>query len=107
MAAVMAVARSGLLWLAVVAANAGVGCNDSADSRTTARVDRVEGSRACLVPEDASQHDLEGCFPMAERDALRLKPGLCVSVVIPNQLDSERRDDPLRSIEVLDRDCKR
>jgi hypothetical protein len=103
----MAVARASLLVLAVAAAIAGTGCNDSADSRTTARIHRLEGSRACLVPEDSDQDDLEGCFPITAGDAQRLKPGSCISVVIPNQLDSERRDDPLRSIEVLDRDCKR
>lgn len=103
----MAVARVSLLVLALAAAIAGAGCNDSADSRTTARVDRVAGSRACLVPEDSDQDDLEGCFPITAGDAQRLKPRACISVVIPNQLDSDRRDDPLRSIEVLERDCKR
>ena len=99
--------RRGLLLVAIVAAAHTVGCNDSANSRTTARVDRIEGSRACLVPEDASQDDLEGCFPIARDDARRLNPGTCISVVIPNQLDTERRGATLRSIEVLDRDCKR
>jgi hypothetical protein len=80
---------------------------DSGDSRTTARVDRIESDRVCLVPEDADQTDLEGCFPARPSEAEQLRPGDCIDVRIPDQLDAEKTDDPLRSIHVLDRKCDR
>jgi hypothetical protein len=99
---------TGRLVAAAVAAIAlGSACSDSGDSRTTARVDRIDGSKACLVPEDAEQTDLQACFPFRREDADLLLPGSCVSVIVPNLLDPEKPDDPLRSIDVLDRRCKR
>lgn len=83
------------------------GCQDSADSRTTARVSRIADAKACLVPEDPEQRDLEGCFPFRAEDGDDLTPGACVSVVVPNQLEAEKRDDPLRSVAVLGRRCER
>lgn len=80
---------------------------DSADSRTTARVDRIRGDRVCLVPEDPEQTDLEGCFPARPGDAQLLTPRACISVIIPDQLDEGSPDEPLRSIHVLNRACHR
>jgi hypothetical protein len=91
--------------LAVAVVSLG-GC-DSADSRTTARVSRIDGSRACLVPEDSAQEDLEGCFPFNRADARKLKRGACVDLRVPSQLEEDRRDEPLYSVKVLDRRCKR
>lgn len=93
--------------LCVVATGIGAGCQDGADSRTTAKVVRIEGSKVCLLPEDSEQTDLEGCFPFQAGDREDLQEGACISVVVPNQLKVGKRDDPIRSVQVLDRSCKR
>jgi hypothetical protein len=82
------------------------GC-DSADMRTTGTVTDLPAGRLCFLPEDPDQTDLEGCFPLSAEDAARVQVGDCISVIVPNQLDPEKRDDPLRSIGVLDRICRR
>jgi hypothetical protein len=91
-------------WTAL-ALLAAAGC-DSAAARTTARVERFDGSRVCLVPEDRGQRDLRGCYPVRSDDRTALRVGSCIEVVIPNQLAAAKRNDPIRSVRVLDRECR-
>jgi hypothetical protein len=90
----------------VIAVTIAAAC-DSIDARTTARITRFHNGRACLLPEDRSQGYLIGCYPVSPSDAAKVKIGSCVSVVIPNQLEAKKRNEPLRSVKLLDRPCAR
>jgi len=80
-------------------------CDDSS-SRTTATVEAVQAGKACIRPEDRKQTDLNGCFPVTEEDANRLRVGQCIDARVPNHLDDSHKNDPLRSIKILKRRCK-
>lgn len=95
--------RAGALLLAISIC---VAC-DRADSRTTARVASIDREKVCIVPEDRSQADLESCFPYRPQDRSLLGVGRCISVVVPDSPESKERGDPIRSISVLGRPCKR
>jgi len=89
----------------VLAMFVAVGC-DSTDTRTTARVLRLDGARVCLVPEDPAQRGLIGCYPFAEADRSELRAGACIEAVIPNRLEAAKRSDAIRRVRVLDRTCR-
>ncbi len=78
---------------------------DNADSRTTAVVERIEKNRVCLAPTREENRDLQGCYPFRSQDRAKLASGACISVVIPNQLKSEKREDALRDIRELKDGC--
>ena len=79
-------------------------CNESGDSRTTARVDRLTDSELCIVPEDKQQTALSGCFKASRDDISKLKRDDCIELRIPYP-QAEGRN--AYSIRVLDRACKR
>ena len=82
------------------------GC-DSADSTITA------------TTTGTSQRATSACYPrtpisptwkaasLSTEDGARVHVGDCIGVTKLNQLEPELRDDPLRSIHVLDKTCKR
>ena len=79
-------------------------CNDSGDSRTTARVVSLNSGEVCLLPEDSSQFDLEGCFPISKEDRHLIYEGICIDVRIPFPADGSRS---VYSIKRLERACRR
>ena len=99
--------RRSLVALIAVGLIAIVASCDSSDSTTTGTITDLPAGHLCLMPEDSGQGDLQACFPLSTEDAARVHIGDCIRVTVPNQLESDKRDDPLRSIHVLDRTCKR
>ena len=96
-----------LLVATAVATLALAGCgSDRPVSRSAASVVRVEGSKVCLIPEDASADGVEGCYRARDADLDRLTVGACIEAVIPGQNGADGRDDELRNVRVLDRPCK-
>jgi hypothetical protein len=97
-AVAMAVALGAVFLLA--------GGRESNDPRTTARVDRVDTSQVCITPESAHYADFIGCYGAASRDLARLKPGMCISAIIPNRSYAPRADALLSEVRILSRPCE-
>jgi len=92
------VSRCAAILTVVVVLTGFAGCTSK--QRTTGQVDSISGGRICFTPENPDQFDLEGCWPISDRDAAGLEQGDCISAEIPNN-----PDDRVTAVNELDRPC--
>jgi hypothetical protein len=59
----------------------------------------------CFTPEDRTQTDLAGCFPISDEDAGRVHVNDCIALRIPNYRESANATTPVDSVRLLDRTC--
>ncbi|MEY2524727.1 MAG: hypothetical protein QOJ66_3292 [Ilumatobacteraceae bacterium] len=96
----------GCRCVVLVVALFGTSACDSDLSRTTGTVTELRAGTICFTPEDRTQTDLLGCFPISDQDASRVHVNDCIELRIPNYLDPKNANTPVKSVRVLNRVCR-
>jgi hypothetical protein len=97
----------GCLCVVLVVALLGASACDDDVSRTTGTVTELRPGTMCFIPEDPTQTDLRGCFPISDKDAARVHVNDCIELRIPNYLDPANAKTPVKSVRILNRACRK